>query len=43
MLSVTAYDVTARKYHLFCDEHEEQEEKITSIWLQISLKKLQWA
>lgn len=32
MLTVKAYDVIARKYRLFCDEHEEQEVKITSRW-----------
>ena len=40
MLRVKAYDVIARKYRLFCDEREEQEIKITSRWLQISLTKI---
>lgn len=40
MLTVRAYAVIASKYRLVCDKHEEQEEKITRIWLQTSLTKL---
>ena len=40
MPTVKAYDVIACKYRLVCNRHEEQEVKITRIWLQTSLTKL---